>query len=270
MGVVTWVSARCELLPALEEPYFIAADDINGLLEMVHWLVRLRLVNECFILNNTNLAMIMAGNGEADYRSLKDSLPRWVLFYNIASYDYLPEERMAGQLKDVAELAGRIGVAPVKEMAGLAAADFLSLIKQPSREPYWKIRRRGACQEIFPLTVFDDLQRMIAAVDDTANTSGYPASEIGVYLQPVVQGVNWHCEFDLFYDNADPEESVKVRALSDKMVHNLVSQGAFFSRPYGNSARMIMNRDAASVEVFKKVKAVLDPDNIMNPGKLCF
>ena len=31
-----------------------------------------------------------------------------------------------------------------------------------------------------------------------------------------------------------------------------------------------MNRDAASVEPCKKVKAILDPAGILNPGKLCF
>ena len=35
-------------------------------------------------------------------------------------------------------------------------------------------------------------------------------------------------------------------------------------------ARLIMNRDATTIEVLKKVKAIVDPENIMNPGKLCF
>jgi FAD/FMN-containing dehydrogenase len=49
-----------------------------------------------------------------------------------------------------------------------------------------------------------------------------------------------------------------------------MDMGAFFSRPYGENARMVFNRDGANVEVLKKVKAVFDPNNIMNPGKLCF
>jgi FAD/FMN-containing dehydrogenase len=49
-----------------------------------------------------------------------------------------------------------------------------------------------------------------------------------------------------------------------------MDKGAFFSRPYAESTRMIMNRDAASLAALQKVKAILDPDNILNPGKLCF
>ena len=49
-----------------------------------------------------------------------------------------------------------------------------------------------------------------------------------------------------------------------------MDDGAFFSRPYGENARMIMNRDAATVEVLKKLKQIFDPNDVMNPGKLCF
>jgi FAD/FMN-containing dehydrogenase len=31
-----------------------------------------------------------------------------------------------------------------------------------------------------------------------------------------------------------------------------------------------MNRDAAGIAALRKVKNMLDPENIMNPGKLCF
>jgi FAD/FMN-containing dehydrogenase len=31
-----------------------------------------------------------------------------------------------------------------------------------------------------------------------------------------------------------------------------------------------MNRDAANIEALRKVKAIVDPAGILNPGKLCF
>ena len=79
MGIVTWSSARCELLPSLEEPFLVGSSQIDRIMEMVHWLIRLRIPNECFVLNNTNLATIMAQGKPADYQAIKDSLPPWIL-----------------------------------------------------------------------------------------------------------------------------------------------------------------------------------------------
>ena len=105
---------------------------------------------------------------------------------------------------------------------------------------------------------------------DLANKSGYPVSDVGVYLQPIVQGANCHCEFNLFYNPENPREMGQIKKLSALAINSLMATGAHFSRPYGKSARMIINRDAAYVAALTKVKAILDPNHVMNPGKLCF
>ena len=93
---------------------------------------------------------------------------------------------------------------------------------------------------------------------------------MGIYLQPIVQGSSCHCEFNLFYDPTDKVETSIVRGLATSAIQPLMNAGAFFSRPFGEAAREIMNRDAASVEALKKFKAIVDPAGILNPGKLCF
>ena len=93
MGIITWASLRCELLPKVEEPYFVGSPTLAPLLDMTEKLMRRRLPNECFILNKTNLAAIMAKNWPKDYQELKYALPNWVLFYNLAGYDYYPEDK---------------------------------------------------------------------------------------------------------------------------------------------------------------------------------
>jgi hypothetical protein len=270
MGIVTWTSARCELIPRLEEPFLTGSSKLDKILEMVHWLIRLRLVNECFVLNNTNLAAIMAEKWPGDYRELKDTLPPWVLFFNIAGYEYLAEERVSGQIDDMMEIARRVGLEPVQAIGEISAFEVLKAAQRPSREPHWKLRHKGACQDIFFLTIYDNLPGLLDTICDEAHGMGYPTSEMGIYFQPLVQGTNCHCEFNLFFDPENQSESVRIKELSDRVVTSLMAKGAFFSRPYGTSARTIINRDAATVAALKKVKSVLDPGNIMNPGKLCF
>ncbi len=269
MGIVTWASMRCEILPSLEEP-FVVSSDLGSLLEMASWLIRLRMVNECFILNNTNLAAIMAKKWPGDYRNLKDALPAWTLFYNVAGYEFYPEERVSSNIKDITDITQRLGVEALKAVGGISANELLKMIQQPSGEPYWKLRHKGACEDIFFLTINSKLGGQIGVMNDLVEKAGYPASDMGIYLQPVVQGTGCHCEFNLFYDPHNQTEINRVKTLSATAVKGLLNRGAFFSRPYGGSSRMVFNRDAASVAVLNKLKKIFDPNHIMNPGKLCF
>jgi FAD/FMN-containing dehydrogenase len=270
MGIVTWASMRCEILPSLEEPFVVGAAKLDRLMELASWLIRLRMVNECFILNGTNLAAIFAKRRPADYQSLRNSLPAWILFFTVAGYDYLPEERISSYLQDLAGLTQRFGVGAVKAAGGISANEILKAVRKPSREPYWKLRYKGASQDIFFLTINDKLQDQIKSMDDLADQAGYPTSDMGVYIQPIVQGTGCHCEFTLFYDPGSSRELNRVKDLCASATRNLIARGAFFSRPYGENASMILNRDAASVAVLRKFKKIFDPNNIMNPGKVCF
>jgi len=270
MGIVTWTSMRCEILPSLEEPFVVGSSNLDMLLELTYWLIRLRMVNECFILNNTNLAAIFTKKWPNDYQKLKDALPAWTLFYTVAGYEYFPEERVSSQIKDITEITQRLGVEAAKAAGGVSANEILKAVQQPCGEPYWKLRQKGACQDIFYLTTFEKLQGQIGAMNDMAEKAGYPASNIGVYIQPIVQGTSYHCEFNLFYDPENRRQLNRVRDISTLAIKNLMAKGAFFSRPYGESTRMILNRDAATVSVLDKLKKTFDPNNVMNPGKVCF
>ena len=270
MGIVTWASLRCELLPRVEDPYVVSCSKVDALLELAAWLIRLRMVNECFILNHTNLAAIFAEKWPTDYQRLKDTLPAWTLFYTVAGYDYLPEERVAAYLKDIGDLTQKMGLQPAKSANGLSANRILKTVKNPSPEPYWKLRNKGACEDVFFLSINDKLEGQIAAMTDSAKKAGYPTSDMGIYIQPVAQGTGVHCEFNLFYNPGNSTEANRVQELSVAATRSLIAEGAFFSRPYGENAGLILNRDAATVAVLNKLKKIFDPNHIMNPGKVCF
>lgn len=271
MGIVTWASARCELLPELEESFLIGSSHLDKILEMVHWLIRLRLVNECLVLNSSDLATIMAKKWPDDYHSIKAQLPAWVLFFTIVGYKYFPEKRVSVQIQDMMDVAQRVGVEPVQAIGKVIASEFLQTIQRPLEEPYWKLRYKGACQDIFFITIYEKLPDLIGEICKLADKAGYPASDIGIYLQPIVQGVNCHCEFNLFYDPEDPVETGKVRELAaPSTIKKLMNKGAFFSRPYGEATDTILSGNASTIAALQRVKSIFDPNNIMNPGKLCF
>jgi len=270
IGIVTWASMRCEILPSLEEPFVVGSSNLDTLLDMTSWLIRLRMVNECFILNNTNLAAIFAKKWPKDYQAIKDALPTWILFYNVAGYEYLPEERISSYITDISEITQRLGVEAVKAVGEVSANEILKAVQQPSAEPYWKLRYKGACEDLYLLTIHDKLEGLIGEMNDQADKAGYSSSDMGVYIQPIVQGTGYHCEFNLFYDPGNSSESNRVKELSASGIKSLMAKGAFFSRPYGESAGMILNRDAATVAVLNKLKNMFDPNHVMNPGKVCF
>jgi FAD/FMN-containing dehydrogenase len=270
MGIVTWLSMRCELLPSLEAPFVVGSADLEQLLELVYWLIRERRVTECFILNNTNLATMFTNASNADYRNIRAALPGWTLFYTVAGYEYFPEQRVESHITDITGLTQRLGVEAVRSVGGISALEILKAAQQPSTNPYWKLRPAGGCQDIFYLTLREKLAGQIGTMTDLAGQAGYAAADMGVYIQPVVQGTNWHCEFNLFYDPADIRECNRIRELTGSAVRKLMAKGAFFSRPYGETTGEILNRDAASVEILHTFKKIFDPNHVMNPGKICF
>jgi FAD/FMN-containing dehydrogenase len=269
MGIVTWASLRCELIPTVEEPYFVGSNSLSKLQEAIYWLVRLRLGNECLILSNVDVASLMAKD-DSEYAKMVSKLPAWVLFFNLAAYDYLPEMRMEGQTHDMQELLQRIGLDTSHSVAGIGVGQFLETIRKPSDEPYWKLRQQGACQDIYFLTTPGKVPGLIKVMIDTAEAAGFSGTKIGTYVQPIVQGTNTHVEFSLFYDPEDKAEAAIVKGLATSAIEPLMGAGAFFSRPFGEAARMIVNRDSASVDTLKRVRSIVDPAGILNPGKLCF
>jgi FAD/FMN-containing dehydrogenase len=269
MGIVTWASIKCEVLPELHKLFFVPSRRLDDLISFFYRLLRLRFGDELLLLNGSNIASVL-GDGADQTRALKEKLPPWVILVGLAGRNMLPKERVEFQKKDITDIAQRFGLQLMPAIPGAGAGEVLEALLNPSREPYWKLGYKGGCQDIFFLTTLNRTPEFVRTMYSVAEDYGYPISEIGVYIQPVHQGANCHCEFSLPFDPGDPGEAIKFRDLFTRASEELSKQGAFFSRPYGIWANMAYNRDAQMTAVLKKIKGIFDPNNIMNPGKLCF
>ena len=269
MGIVTWASIKCEVYPQLSRLFFVPSEKLDPLINFMYRLLRFRYGEELFIMNQTCLAYILANEPE-QIETLQKSLSPWTAIVGISGGQILPDERVEAQEKDIRELARQFGLEMVSSIVGCNADDLLALILEPSTEPYWKLRYRGGSQEIFFLTTLDRAPGFITTMLSAASEYQYPASDIGVYLQPVHQGVSCHCEFILPFNRGRQAEVTRTEALFRDASYRLFKEKAYFSRPYGIWADLAFGADERTTAVIRKIKEIFDPNHVMNPGKLCF
>ena len=269
MGIVTWASVKCEILPELHKLFFVPAQRLDDLFDFTYQILRFRYGDELLLLNNSSLAYIL-GDGPDKVKALMKELPPWVVLVGIAGRSILPRERVEYQEKDITDIAGRFGLQLVPAIPGASNGEVLKAVLSPSREPYWKLGYKAGYQDILFLTTLNRTPEFVGTVNSVTKANGYPASDIGIYIQPQHQGANCHCEFILPFDRDNPAEATGMQQLLTKASEELLEQGAFFSRPYGIWADMAYSRDTQTKTVLKKLKGIFDPNNVMNPGKLCF
>jgi len=269
MGIVTWASVKCEVFPGFRKLFFVPAEKLDDLLDFTYRLLKFRFGDELFIVNNACLATILSDEPDK-VGSLKDRLPSWIVVVGITGGHILPKEKVQAQENDIRDIAQQFGLKMMPAIQGCRGGELLELLLKPSTEPYWKLRTKGGAQEVFFLTTLDKTPGYVTTMLSAANGHRYPAPDIGVYLQPVQQGVGCHCEFILPFDRKNEAEVARAQALFRDASLRLFNQKAFFTRPYGVWANMVYNSDAQTTIVTRKIKGIFDPNNVMNPGKLCF
>lgn len=269
MGIVTCASLKCEVLPQVHKLFFIHSEKLDDLIDFAYKVLRSRYGYELFVLNSMALAAIM-GNSSGQIEELSVRLPRWTLILGIAGLQRLPHERVKVQEKDIKDMARQLGRELVSEVPGVDDGHLCQILGKPSADPYWKLRYKGGYHDIFFLTTLNRTPEFVDAMYSLSNEAGYTASDVGVYLQPVMQGVACHCEFILPFAPGDKQTLSKVQRLVSEGARALMEQGGFFSRPYGTWADMVYSSESQNTIALKKVKGIFDPNNVMNPGKLCF
>jgi hypothetical protein len=276
MGVVTWANLKIESIPKIDKVFLAPVDDLAYAQEFLYRILPRRIGQECLLLNNVDLAAIVAEKWPGDFETLRATLAPWTLILVVSGLLRRPEEKIAYEenfLNQVIrnefrkmELQDNLPAVP-----GIGRK-LLSVLRKPwpAEKTYWKNAWKGGSQSLFFIarpvssTLYVDIVKKMAA------QHGYPMSDIGIYIQPIEHNRACHMEFTFFYNPADPSEKARIADLYRNAALALLNQGAFFTRPYGELASMVYERASGYTMALKRLKKVFDPKNIMNPGNLCF
>lgn len=263
IGVVTWATLKLELLPSIQKVYHLQSDNIETLLDFQYELLKYRLCDELFILNNLNLACLIREDS-SEILHLANSMAKWHLIFVISGRDELANDKIAYLEGDIHDIIKEKKLKISNNKSEINEIDILKFLNQADINP-WRLRLNGGYQDIFFISNYEKISEFITLVEKQITKN------LGIYIQPINQGTSYHCEFNIYYNPNNKEETLDVKEKFLKTSIDLMNSGAFFSRPYGLWAKEVYERHEDSTQkALKKVKKIFDPNNVLTPGVLCF
>jgi FAD/FMN-containing dehydrogenase len=277
MGVVTWANLKIEYLPKIDKILFAPVRELDYAIEFLYRILRIRIGQECLLLNNTDLAAIIADVWTSDFEKLRASLPPWTLILVISGMQRDPEGKIQYEKQALDKILKNefpeIHIASNLPGFPSLGKKLMPMLRKPwpQKVTYWKKRYKGGCQSLFFITKPTSVSKFTGKIEEMAAKHGYPISDMGSYLQPIEHNRACQLEFNFFYDPASHSEAEKIRGLYDEATKVLLGEGALFTRPYGEElTKLVYERAADYTMTLKRVRKIFDPNNIMNPGNLCF
>lgn len=110
--------------------------------------------------------------------------------------------------------------------------------------------------------LFDKLGNLDAEIRRAATAAGLGEEQTGKIYTAYDHGRCVYAVYDWVFEGQEPV------AAMDALNLKLADLGAFFDRPHGGLGRKVYGSIPNHLSLLKRIKGFLDPDNIMNPGRI--
>lgn len=282
-GILTKMGVQISYIPKITKIFFIPFKSLADAVEPLRRIQRKEIGAECFLLNRFNLAAMMTESwpvpssfpaspaASPEFAAVQQMLPPWTVCIAINALARRAEEKIAYEVEALREACDMLNVQLLESLPNIPGAE--SIIAAELLRP-WKILKKfnykGAVHDLTFKAPLNKIVRLEQVFEGLAREHDYPVTEAGMYLLPLERGRAMHVEIDLHCSAAAGSEQSRVKDLWLKASAALINEGAYFDRPYGPWAPLMYARASKYTHVLKQLKSEIDPNNILNPGKLCF
>ncbi len=261
-GVVTELTAKLYRLYDHRRAYFIGFDDVSTSQKLIYNLMNDELAASIRLVDNQSWLKGICGTFDFPY----EKLPKFVLCMLVEGLAGIFEAKDNLVREYVKDAGGELLDFPEEfkrtfEDESLGGAEKSCMV--------FGLRGNYHCIGLYgPLTL---AAKYYELHEKTALEVGIPKDHVHFYLDPIYSfhGQLCYFELDIFYDGSDPGFGAKLRSYNNKQFHKLLDLGIYgWFRPYAGIIEPTVERIGYLSEVWKKFLKVLDPNEIMNRGKL--
>jgi glycolate oxidase len=173
------------------------------------------------------------------------------------------EAEVAFQMDKIVAAFQKNGALHVQKAASREERDNLWRLRKSASSAAGRLRPANVSEDVtVPLTKVPDLLTGVSAI-------------VGKYDLPFVvfgHAGDGNLHPKIMYDPSDPDQVKHVAHATDEIFTLTCHLGGTLTGEHGiglaKASYMGLEHDAASIEVMRSIKKLLDPNNILNPGKM--
>ena len=175
------------------------------------------------------------------------------------------EESVAEQARRFGEIAAEHGAAA---FAWASQAEARSKLWQARHDAYWAVVGLRPGARPFATDVCVPISRLADCVEETQRDIAAEG-----LIAPIVGHVgdgNFHVS--PLVDMSDPEEIARAERFAERLAHRAIAMDGTCTGEHGIGQKKIafleVERDAAALDLMRRIKLSFDPQNLFNPGKI--
>ncbi|MHA1269033.1 MAG: FAD-binding oxidoreductase [Candidatus Helarchaeota archaeon] len=265
LGIITNMIIKAKYLPKNKKILISQYDTLSQCLKSVKNILWYDKAREILIISKKNLSLVLSDTLTTDkINSLKNKCPNWLM---VISIEYDDNEKYDIDLADFRDFG--INFETSIQISNYNLNDlFLEEFESPDKlNAFRKYKKTLHIPFYINKNNIIDLNQ---GVDKIAQKYGYSVEDLIGYIMPIEQGHTFYMDYTIHYDKneIDNKDLENIKQFFVEISSYILNNGGVIDRPYGIWADLIFSKNPDLFNFLKLVKQQLDPNNILNPGRM--
>ncbi|MHA1266726.1 MAG: FAD-binding oxidoreductase [Candidatus Helarchaeota archaeon] len=264
MGICTKMTVKLYPLPEHEIWFMLGYDTIEDAISIIPPLMRAQIPSVCWILPQYTLIKLIAKKTK-ELEKLRGSFPEFTVPITIEG----PKEIVEAKAKVAMEIISKIKLPKAKLKPVPPPINFIKEFKYPRN--ILGFLRAGSYHALAfwgPLNKYPEYLEMMKKNGENA---GYDRKHVDLLAAPVAGfwGQSCYYEAEVPYTSAQEESVEMVKKFHYATLKDLIKIGIYgWFRPFLNPMKLVMDDLGIYGKLWQDIMKLIDPNEIMNPGKV--